>query len=255
LVVDAKKRQSRVEEREAIEHESVEELAQWLWKRAVPLLSWSPAPRLTQVTSGCTGFARALDAARRDLVEGRARTAIVAGVDSLLDLDTLLWLHDCRRLKYDDMPVGIEPGEAAACVLLETEPAPSRPLRIALTAVCYESTRAEPSDVLRRAIQGAMSEARAAEPPPTVMLDHDGTEARGVEWGRVWLHLNAIAKGYQPMLVYPAVSMGTVGSAFGAVASCMAVVGLSRGYAKGSSVLVVSGDRPSARTAHILSRA
>lgn len=48
-----------------------------------------------------------------------AERVIVVAVDSYVDSHALMWLGQIRRLKHDDNPVGLIPGEAAVAVCLE----------------------------------------------------------------------------------------------------------------------------------------
>src|SRR5262249_25415317 len=65
---------------------------------------------------GRTGVLRALSRARELLSTGEVRRCIVAGVDSYLGTPPLAALRSGGRLKLDDNPDGLIPGEAAAAI-------------------------------------------------------------------------------------------------------------------------------------------
>ena len=82
-------------------------------------LDLRPARTMKLFPSGHAGFVEALLAAARDLAAKRVPRAIVGGVDSLVDPETVRWLHGARRIKAGDRPVGLFPGEGAAFALIE----------------------------------------------------------------------------------------------------------------------------------------
>lgn len=88
-------------------------------------------PRHSQaIASGHTAGFEALRMARRLLEEG-AGACIACGVDSLLNGGTLAWLDSLYRLKTSINRDGVIPGEAAAAVLLQRQPAPQATTEIA----------------------------------------------------------------------------------------------------------------------------
>lgn len=76
-------------------------------------------------TEGPTGAFHALDAARGLFERGRAEGCLVCAVDSLLNARTLHWLHEEQRLKTDENPDGLVPGEGAVCLWVSGRPDPS----------------------------------------------------------------------------------------------------------------------------------
>ncbi|WP_157661540.1 hypothetical protein [Burkholderia ubonensis] len=67
---------------------------------------------------GHTGFIAGLAKSADLLKAGEVDFCIVGGVDSPLDMDYLHWLDDTDRLKHQDNPFGIVPGEGAAFALV-----------------------------------------------------------------------------------------------------------------------------------------
>lgn len=80
--------------------------------------------RLQIVTEGSFGAIRAVASARQWLLEPSSvhRSVIVAGADSYVEARALARLDRERRLLTQDRSDGVIPGEAAACLLLDTSP-------------------------------------------------------------------------------------------------------------------------------------
>src|SRR5581483_419941 len=101
LIASEPLRKSRQELGEESTKTAVKTLAAELVDLSAPLLGWPKLPIAHVSASGRPGFAEALAAALADLaVRPALTTAIVGGVDSQLDPDTLTWLHETGRLKF-----------------------------------------------------------------------------------------------------------------------------------------------------------
>jgi 3-oxoacyl-[acyl-carrier-protein] synthase-1 len=74
------------------------------------------------VGKGHAGAATAMQRALQELESGRLERVLLVAADSLLDPTALQWLAEESRLKTDDLPVGLQPGEAGACLLVERTP-------------------------------------------------------------------------------------------------------------------------------------
>ncbi|WP_175864427.1 hypothetical protein [Burkholderia cepacia] len=88
--------------------------------------------------SGHTGFIAGLARSVDILKAGEADFCIVGGVDSPLDMNYLHWLDDTDRLKHQDNPFGMVPGEGAAFALLRADvgrASAENTTRVALRAV------------------------------------------------------------------------------------------------------------------------
>ena len=232
-----------------------------LWSRATALLKWrtAPPPLRHVATSGHTGFLRALEQASRDVVAGLLDVAVVGGVDSLLDIEFLNELEATQRLKTSDNPAGLQPGEAAAFVVLESE--------------AHASARgAEGRAVLRGLAFGQEPYLHGADDPPTgkatasalheamrgirfkhqlplwVLSDQTGEPYRAMDWGSAAIHLESAQRAQVVgAMSLAAVSFGDTGAASGAIALCMAATAFERRYAASRIAAVVSsansGDR------------
>jgi hypothetical protein len=90
-----------------------------LFARACAAAGWSATVPLASVSfDGHAGGALALARASADLAADRIDLAVVGGVASWLDEDTLQWLLNTGRLKCDANPSGFQPGEAASLLVL-----------------------------------------------------------------------------------------------------------------------------------------
>lgn len=238
------------------------ERATRLLERAAELLGWPRAPCLAFVTAaGRTGVTEALAAAARDLATGEhAGPAIVGGYDCLLDAPTLAWLNELGRLKHADNPVGVEPGEAAAFVVVGTEEASrlssGRP-RAYLCSAHLEGHAGGrgPGVAMTAAIEAA--HAKVSDGPPRWLLcDHDGTAERATDVGQAVVRLVARWPGTSPHIDYPPLAFGDVGAATGAVASCLALAAWDRGWARAPiAVIAAAEDVQQVRGAHVLQAA
>ncbi|WP_437995565.1 hypothetical protein WMF26_30410 [Sorangium sp. So ce185] len=199
---------------------------------------------------GHAGTAAAVAVARGWLQAGLERVIVLA-VDSYLDPFTLEWLADHRRLKIDDNPCGLIPGQAGACVLLETGVSSGRRGAAACAVIEAVSTGAPAHQGaeqdqrgdgagLARAMGDVLGDASAETPfRGDIVLDVNGETWRAAAWG------NALARFAQRVasgtrIVLPCNSLGEVGAASGAVGVCVAARALARGYGSGDRAIVAS---------------
>ena len=231
--------------------------AQRLLGNAARIAGWPGEPKVAFVTtSGHTGAAEALAAAVTDLRSGRVGTAIVGGIDTLVEEDTLSWLHRTERLKTPNRAVGLEPGEAAAFVVVESE-ATAAPAGTVLACIADVKLGNEPRTLrsagtsvgegLANAVIAAAPSARPEEePPPWLLSDHNGESYRAHEWGNAIVRLRARSAAFEALrLWYPAINFGDTGAASGVIAMCVAARAFERGYAPARRVTLTStGDGP-----------
>ena len=234
--------------------------AQSIWAGAVAALRWRDgAPLRHAVSSGHTGFLRALEQASRDLAEGLINVAVVGGVDSLVDPRFLAWLEAADQLKTPNTPVGIQPGEAAAFLVIEPE-AHVRARGVEGHAVLRglafsQETNLRDADEppTGRALADALEQAMRGvyfkhQLPLWVLSDHTGEAYRAMDWGSAMLHLEAQSRP-QPVgsAFLTAASFGDTCAASGALGLCLATTAFCRGYAESKLAALVScadsGDR------------
>jgi 3-oxoacyl-[acyl-carrier-protein] synthase-1 len=178
---------------------------------------------------------------------------IILAVDSYLDPMTLDWLVGLGRLKTAENPVGLIPGEAGACCMVESLVA-SQTRRAAVGAVIQEPALGSEDNhyfsgkkTQGVALAGAISRALSQSASPIPFSGDVIADLNGEEWRAYELACARVRVGSQldeeAALTFPANSLGETGSASGAVAICMAARSLQRGYASQKTTLVVSsGD-------------
>jgi 3-oxoacyl-[acyl-carrier-protein] synthase-1 len=212
----------------------------------------SDATLLGVVRSGRTGLAEIAARAAADLATGRIDVAFVGAVDSMLDEETVTWLADTGRLKTINQPLGLQPGEAAGFLALES---PHRPpgqdhfVLGLLESVCqasepasWSAAQAPPLGVgLATAVTAALSGVEA--PVPWLIIDHAGDSYSAIDWGHALARLRARRTSPGPgALWYPALSFGETGAAYGAVAACLALRAFARRYAPSRNAVVAASS-------------
>lgn len=200
---------------------------------------------------GHAGTAEAVQRGMEWLVQGALERVLVVAVDSYLDPLTLQWLASSHRLKTETVPTGLSPGEAGACLLLETEPSATRrgataPVFLSGAAVGQERNSflsGEPNTgaALAACIRDALDQGTpGGRFSGDVYSDLNGESWRAMEWGSALVRL--AGRVAEPRLHLPCVSVGDVGAASGALGACLAVHELSRGHARTNHALVVSSS-------------
>jgi 3-oxoacyl-[acyl-carrier-protein] synthase-1 len=202
-------------------------------------LGYSPG-RTEVVLHGHAGAAFALLRAARAL-DTAADRALVVAVDSRLDETTLEVLSDDDRLKTPDNPVGFAPGEAAVALLVERGDGGLAEVRAVSTQTAPDvadelRTGRALSEVVRATLDQLAVQTYAGD----VIHDHNGEATRATQWGMVTVRLS---QRLRPRAVFPAISLGDVGAASGALGVMLAVQGFARQSAAGELTLVTSsGD-------------
>jgi 3-oxoacyl-[acyl-carrier-protein] synthase-1 len=215
------------------------------------------------INQGHAGMAAALQYAQQRLPRSAVDRFLIVATDSYLDQLSLEWLQAHRRLKSPDIPVGLMPGEAAACILVE-DSAAARRRNVAPQAFVSAVSVGQVHDqsVTRRprvgqALANVIEDALAKLLGPgkafrgDIVCDLNGEVWRASEWGNTRVRLGARLD--EPVrLVIPGVSLGDTGAASGAVALCMVVRSFRRKYASSSRSLVVSSSEHGAIGAFVL---
>ncbi|WP_437585658.1 hypothetical protein [Sorangium sp. So ce1000] len=238
-----------------------------LVQRAARLARWPADPELREASSvGHSGVAHVMARAMSDLAEGRVRVALVVGVDSLLEADTLSWLERAQRLKVPGMPVGLRPGEAAAVVALEAEHFASarrarklaavREVRLGEEERTLLSRESPSGAILADLLTGLDGADFPGGSPAWLITDLNGESHRAMEWGNVVIRVRARHRGFSPRaLWHPASSFGDTSAASGGVALCVAASALARGYAPSSSAVITSTSDGRGRAVLVLETA
>ncbi|WP_224361970.1 hypothetical protein [Hyalangium versicolor] len=221
-------------------------------KRMRAQAPWPFEPRHIQVLCrGNAGCAEALGIAQRWIDHGLDRVVILA-TDSYLDPFTLEWLDSRHRLKTGERPVGLMPGEAGACVMIESRRSAARRKAPILAKVDAVSRGQEPRHFFQStpsvgeglaAVTAACLDGISSGVPfnGDIVLDLNGEEWRAREWGNALLRLRE-RLGDSIRWILPGSSWGDIGAASGVAGMCIAARSLARGYAKASQVLVLSSS-------------
>ena len=195
--------------------------------------------------SGRAGALLALHEAADDLRKKTVLWALVGGVDSQIRTETLVRLDAAGVLKSATNPQGINPGEAAAFVVVTTAEQ-ALASGAAIAGVLHGIAKAEEptvgtdepnrADGLVAAFRGARA-GTAIAARPLIVCDLNGERYRGLEWTL------ALVRGLSDLpgdadYWHPADCIGDAGAAMGALDVIWAVTALARGYAESSHVLV-----------------
>jgi 3-oxoacyl-[acyl-carrier-protein] synthase-1 len=186
-----------------------------------------------------------------DLREDRVELALVGGVDSLLEFDTLDWLISGERVRTIHNPRGFIPGEGAGFVALATpEAAARRGLRV-LGRVLAVSLAHEPMHArdavntgvgLTRAALASLAALPAGARVATRYCDLNGEPHRASEYGLATVRTSDRLERADTF-VAPAESWGDVGAATAPLLLGLAVAAAERGHAAGPySLLTTSAD-------------
>jgi len=198
-------------------------------------------PQTTAICVGHAGTALAVLQAQDWLDRTLVERVLVVGVDSYLDPLSLAWVSP-RRLKTSENPSGLAPGEAGACFMLAAGQSISEaPLAWITSASVGREVHQQPNETPNQAV--ALAEAVATVLPPgtfdgDIICDLNGEPWRSRELGSLQVRLgDRLGEG---QVMVPAVSLGEIGAASGAVGVCVAVRSHARGYASGRQSIVVS---------------
>jgi len=197
-------------------------------------------------------LAVALKDAIADLQSGKLSACLVGGIDSFVDPTMLPSLSTLGILKTPVEATGFMPGEAAGFALLETHQRAVR--RGADILAVIEGPSVQRDDIQRfsdgpvrgRALAAAISETAGpycgnGSSPGLLIGNLNGDTWRAREWGTAVVRLAPCLR--DAPLWTPVESFGEVGAATGAVALCVGVKAIQRGYAKTSTIVVwLSGD-------------
>lgn len=207
---------------------------------------------------GHAGGAQALGACAEVLAQRGDLLALVLGVDSWLDVETLEWLDDEELLRTDRRPFGFLPGEAAAAVLLgAVEGSGSAGMIVEGCALATEPESPPHQPRLGLALTQAARAAWAACSgrvafAEALYADLNGQSARADEVGYTTVRMrDRLAPAHA--LHVPAECFGDVGAA--TVPLMVALAGERARAARGdeASALLLSQSARGARAAVVLS--
>lgn len=192
---------------------------------------------------GHAGVLRLIEEASALLHRGEADACVVVGVDSYFAPERLRALDEARRLKSVRNVDGFLPGEAACALVLETEAMANargqpilgvvRALAVATEAQPLTSDKQSTGAALTRVFRSLLTGAKER----FVLCDLNGESYRAFEWGLIRTRVGD-RFGELRELIHPAMSLGDVGAASGAVQIACALSAFERGYAAAPEALV-----------------
>ncbi len=216
-----------------------------------PLLDavgWTiPVAHRYVLPAGHVGAIQAIAGAERLIAAGSVDRLVIACVDSYLDPLSLDWLDEAERLKAEDHPFGVIPGEAGACFMLESAEsvAQRRVAPNAYVAACHVAagTGRPLSDdpVTGQSLALAMRETLDGLGIPTfsgpAIVDLNGETWRAQDWGSARVRLGTRLSD-DVQWIFPADSLGETGAASAGVAVCLAAAALQRNQREFDAVLI-----------------
>jgi 3-oxoacyl-[acyl-carrier-protein] synthase-1 len=214
----------------------------------------APYFSLERAVTWCSGRVGALEAVQRAAEHFRQRECervVVLAVDSLTDESALGWLADQGRLKHDDNPVGLSPGEAAVAFMLEAPRSAQARGGTRLGQVTAAATGQEPralvtghrsqGEEMARAVEAALSSSGRRTYAAEVIADLNGETWRAEEFGHARVRVPRTTWEGDAVEL-PATSVGDVGAAMTALQLVLACRSLHRGYSITDRVLITASD-------------
>ena len=236
-----------------LENERYDALEEMLDKWPRSLFSHVPLPllkaNLLGTFEGHAGIISNLKVASENISSERWHRAIIAGVDSYLDEESLNWLYENNRLKMPENESGLIPGECAACIMVEsTREATSRGALIhgyiqgvAQNTEDKDKKRAEKETGKALSLSIRTSFDLAGIVPETlglIVTDLNGEKSRAIQWGNTLVQLKPDYNLDHCEIDFPAESFGEIGAASGPVSVCVAASAICRGYTQSGDILV-----------------
>jgi 3-oxoacyl-[acyl-carrier-protein] synthase I len=209
------------------------------------------------VPKGRIGVPLAIAQAVELIRGGNYERCIVAGVDTLVNLDCVGWLFRQDRLKCEDVTNGLIPGEAAVAIEIITVEALSSGVEIVAIGRGYEATdpiRAQPlrGDGLTQAVARALQAADL----DLFDIDYRLSDVNGEQYffKETELCVARLLRRHKDAFAiwHPADSIGDCGAAAGGILVAMAKSAAIKGYAPGPLALCQSSSDEGGRAAIVL---
>lgn len=206
--------------------------------------------------AGIDALARACD----ELRNGRCELALVGGVDSLLETDTLDWLAAQGRLYTAENPRGLIAGEAAGFVVLASEGFAARHRLPVLARICATGVARErsvgPDDINTGAGLGAAISAALVGLPAGARVDQRHCDLNGEPWRADEFGLATVRISDRLVdpagFIAPADCWGDVGAASAPLLLALAVAAAQRGHASGPHSLLTTSSPTGLRGAALV---
>jgi 3-oxoacyl-[acyl-carrier-protein] synthase-1 len=204
------------------------------------------------VDGGHAGFIQAIAQADLLIKKGVAKLCVVGAIDSAIDLEYLHWLERLGRLKGQQMPNGLIPGEGAAFALVARAATVQQKYSVSAIRIRSLGHAIEPKLWYQEeaTIGQGLTEAIAQALPPNERVDVcysdlNGESWRSSEWDFAYLR-NGDSFAHPIDLRHPADCWGDVGAASSGLLCAYAAADLCNGIDAGRTGLVVamSDTRP-----------
>lgn len=218
------------------------------------------------LATGHCGLGAALQLVQRWLAERRLERVIIVAADSYVDHPSLLWLDGRGRLKQPERPVGLMPGQAGACILVEAAGAArarGAPRLIEVGGVSLTTkpiarsmTSAELGHDLEEAVRQVLRSTEVPRPYwGNLLLDLNGEEWKAAAWGHAQVGLRTQVDFERCRTLVPCESLGEMGAASAVVGAGLAITDLLRASDAGASAIVCSLSELGETGAVLLQRA
>ncbi len=215
--------------------------------------------------TGHEGGLAALAYAFELLGQRKAEACLVGGVESYRDIEALHWLEEQGRLKGEDTPSGLVPGEGAAFLLVCSETFAKRNRLSSLGSIASPFRAMEPNPwyerrpctgegltgAVRGALDGALPESVRAD---VTWCDLNGEAWRSDEWAYAYLR-TAERHGEPLRLRHPADCLGDLGAATSPMLVALSALDLSHPRTTAGTALVfASSDTTPYRSACVVQK-
>lgn len=200
------------------------------------------------IREGNSGGILALLKSMALLKRGEMKACIIGGVDSLVEYPSLAWLEDKKRLKTDDRPDGLIPGEAAGFIVLELASTAEKRGAPVLGEILSAAHTKEDADIfsdkpllgkgLSESIRNTLEQAQIESSDlHGIICDLNGENYRFKEWGIVQ---SRVLNGSSPApdLWHPAEYIGDIGAASIVVYMAIGVAAIKNNYFRGPNLLI-----------------
>ncbi|AZO31825.1 MULTISPECIES: hypothetical protein [Mesorhizobium] len=215
------------------------------------------------IDGGAAASIGVLDQLSETLARPDVERILLGGVDSLVNDKDIARLGAAGRLKGSDNAQGVVPGEAAAFVCLQSRPDPKSPgvasihgAGFAQEADSVLTERYSQGKALLGALQGTLNGAGNGPREPDIVFvvsNGNGERYSGWEANIARSRFYRTRREILP-IAYPAMTVGDVGAASGALALLVAADSFTAGYAPGPVAMCEIASEAGLRAAALVSR-
>lgn len=216
---------------------------------------------VAHLARGHAGGLLGLGVAVQAIREGRTQLALVGGIDSYLQPETLEWLDDQEQLHSEHNLWGFCPGEAAGFVLIADEDLARSHgitplLELAGAGYGRETKLIKTQDIcLGEGLSDAFRATVAPGTPPVdrILCDMNGERYRGAEYGFAAIKNPGLFRN-AAQFETPADCWGDIGAASGPLFVALAAEAEARQYSRGPQTLIWASSEQGLRAAALLRR-